>query len=116
MDNRVEEFDGRVSINDSVITDIVEDTSESIECDSNTFGGVDSNTYTSVVGQQFCSYKDAKNMYFKYDVKMRFSMRKGTTKVRNGKMILHRFVCFREGNCHSQKSGTPPTKKKFRKI
>lgn len=52
VDDRVGELDGRVSMNDNVVTNFVEDNSESIECDGYTSSGANSITVTSVVGQQ----------------------------------------------------------------
>lgn len=55
------------------------------------------NVLPPYVGQIFKTYEDAKDYYFLYALRIGFFVRKGTTKVVNGRLILRRFVCHKEG-------------------
>lgn len=45
------------------------------------------------IGQLFGLYKEAKDNYFRYATNTSFLVREFSTKVRDGKLLLRRFVC-----------------------
>lgn len=55
--------------------------------------GTIGNVNPPFVGQISNSYDEAKEYYFLYASKVGFSVRRGTTKVVDGKLILMLFVC-----------------------
>lgn len=48
-------------------------------------------------GQIFKSYEESKHFFFLYAPRVGFSVRKGTTKVVDGKLVVRHFVCCKEG-------------------
>lgn len=70
----------------------------------------------SVIGKSFCSYDDAKQIYFEYSTKLGFFVRMVTTKVVNGRMSLRHFVCGQEGYSHSSACRINDMKKKAKLI
>lgn len=70
------------------------------------------------VGQIFSSYVDAKDHYFLYASRVGFSIRKATTKVIDGIMILRRFVCHKEGisYCSSSKKVNASNKLRMTRV
>lgn len=74
------------------------------------------NHYIPCVGERFKSYENARKSYFDYASCVGFNVRKGSTKIVDGKLVLRRFLCCKEGypNIHSKTSST--RKRKIRAV
>lgn len=68
------------------------------------------------IGQIFGSYDEAKDEYFRYAARRGFLVRKCSTKVVDGRLVLRRFVSSREVWCRKSKVGFDLARKSKRKV